>query len=177
MGVNIKSFGIPTDEENQHDFLWRIYPNLPGKGMIQVFNRSYYEDILVPKVKKTVPPAQLEHRFELVNMLESHLELNNIKILKLFLHISRDEQLDRIEERKTKKNKMWKYDKSDEYSIDKWKASQEVYEILLNRCQKIPWHIIPANKRWHRNYMAAKIIKDFFKELNINYPTGEVISN
>lgn len=175
MGVNIKSFGVPTAEEMQHDFLWRIYPHLPAKTMIQVFNRSYYEDILVPKITKSVSAAILEHRFELINMLESHLELNNIKVLKFFLHISRDEQLERIEERKTKENKMWKYDKSDEYSKEKWDASQEVYETLLNRCQKVPWHIIPADKRWYRNYKTAKTIKEYIKDLQVEYPSEEVL--
>lgn len=173
MGVNIKSFGVPTEEEEQHDFLWRIYPHLPKRGMIQVFNRSYYEDILVPAVHSSLSPAKLEHRFKLINMVENHLELNNIYVLKFFLHISKNEQEERVEERKKKQHKKWKYDKSDESTEESWNAAQEVYVSLLNRCQNIPWHVIPSDKKWHRNYTVARILKNFLKDLDLKYPELE----
>lgn len=177
MGVNVQSFGVPTEEERNHDFLWRIYPHIPRKGMIQVFNRSYYEDIIVPKVEEKFSLARIEHRFELINQLEEHLELNNIKILKFFLHISREEQQARIEGRKEKKHKKWKYSKDDEYPEKVFKKYQEIYELIINRCDVVPWNIIPADKRWYRNYITAKIIKDYMKDLELEFPQPKILED
>ncbi|MGK7392362.1 MAG: PPK2 family polyphosphate kinase [Candidatus Cyclobacteriaceae bacterium M2_1C_046] len=175
MGVQVKAFGVPTEEEVKHDFLWRIYPHIPQKGMIQVFNRSYYEDILVPKIEGTLSPARIEHRFELINQLEEHLKLNGIKVLKFFLHISRDEQLDRIEGRKKKKHKKWKYSEDDEYPKEVYDRQRDVYELIINQCNVNPWHIIPADKRWYRNYITAKIIKKYLKNLDLKFPEPEIL--
>lgn len=177
MGVKVKSFTVPTEEEKKNDFLWRVYPHFPQKGIIQVFNRSYYEDILVPSIEGSLSPARLEHRFQMINELEKHLELNNIKILKFFLHISRDEQLDRIIERKQKKHKMWKYSEEDEYPKKVFENQQEINELIINRCKNTPWHIIPSDKRWYRNYITAKILKNYFKGLDLKFPEPEIIKD
>ena len=105
MGVKVKSFKQPTEEELEHDFLWRVYPNFPSQGIIEVFNRSYYEDILVPSIEKTLPNENIEHRCQLINSLEQHLELSNTYVLKFFLHISKKEQEKRIKERLTQPHK------------------------------------------------------------------------
>lgn len=170
MGVGVKAFGVPTEEERQHDFLWRIYPHFPAKGMIQVFNRSYYEDIIVPEINDDLPTEILKHRLDLINKLEEYLELNNTFVLKFFLHISKEEQDERIKNRKTKKHKKWKYDERDETTEKLWNDKQRIYETLLNRCQVKNWHFIPSDKKWYRNYLVAKKLKKFLKGLDLEYP-------
>lgn len=169
-GVQVTSFKKPTTDELKHDFLWRIYPHFPEKGMIKVFNRSYYEDILVPATNKSLSEDVLEHRINLINELEHHLLANNTLILKFYLHISADEQVKRIEDRKTKPHKRWKYAKEDELIPNQWDDYREVYHTILNTCDHLPWHIIPADKRWYRNYTAAKILADQLEKLNLEYP-------
>lgn len=170
MGVQVKSFKKPTEAELEHDFLWRIYPHFPPKGMIQVFNRSYYEDILVPSVEGTFSDEVIAHRYNLIDTIEHHLNINNIHVLKFFLHISREEQAERIAERKVAPHKKWKYDHADEISDAKWNKYRQTYEKLLNNCCDNPWHIIPADKRWYRNEQVAIILRDHLKGLNLQYP-------
>ncbi len=170
-GVLVKSFKKPTEDEKKHDFLWRIYPHFPSKGMIQIFNRSYYEDILVPMVSGTLEKERLQHRTNLINELEHHLSANHTFILKFYLHISAEEQLKRINERKTKPHKRWKYTKEDDLVIQQWDLYRKAYHTLLNQCNQLPWHIIPADKRWYRNYAVAEILKNFFETVDIEYPS------
>jgi len=169
-GVQVTSFKKPTTDELKHDFLWRIYPHFPEKGMIKVFNRSYYEDILVPTINKNLSGDVLAHRINLINELEHHLQSNNTLILKFYLHLSADEQIERIEERKTKPHKRWKYAKEDELIPQQWDDFREAYDSILNTCDQLPWHIIPADKRWYRNYTAAKILTEQLEKLNLEYP-------
>lgn len=171
MGLRVQSFKKPTDEQLKHDFLWRIYPHIPPKSMIQVFNRSYYEDITVPVVNKSLPKERLKHRLNLVNELEQHLVQNNIHVLKFFLHISQTEQKERIEERLSKPHKQWKYSTEDEKAAKRWGEYIDVYDMLIKHTTPIPWHIIPADKRWYRNYLVAKTITDYFEKLELKYPT------
>ena len=170
MGVQVKSFKQPTEEELQHDFIWRIYSHFPAKGMIEVFNRSYYEDILVPSVKEKLSKEVLHHRCQLFNSLEQHLELSNTHVLKFFLHISKEEQKRRIKERLTQSHKRWKYAKEDERAADKWDDYIEVYDMLINKCKGHPWHIIPADKRWYRNFAVAKVLTDHLESLHLKFP-------
>lgn len=170
MGVQVKSFKKPTEEETKHDFLWRVYPNFPANGMIEVFNRSYYEDILVPSIEKKLSKEELHHRCQLLNDLEKHLELSNTHILKFFLHISKEEQENRIQERLTQPHKRWKYAKEDETAAERWNDYIEVYDMLIKKCNKKPWHIIPADKRWYRNYAVAKILTNHLESLHLKYP-------
>ena len=169
-GVQVKSFKKPTEDERQHDFLWRIYPHFPEKGMIKVFNRSYYEDILVPTVAQALSKEVLQHRINLINELEHHLQANNSLILKFYLHLSAEEQVKRIEERKTKPHKRWKYAKEDELIPDQWDAFRTAYHNIINNCNQLPWHIIPADKRWYRNFTAARILTEHLEKLNLQYP-------
>ncbi|ELR73600.1 UDP-galactose-lipid carrier transferase [Fulvivirga imtechensis AK7] len=170
MGINIKAFGVPTESEQKHDFLWRIYSHLPAQGIVGVFNRSYYEDILVPTVKGTHSQELLEHRLDMINKLETHLQVSKTFVLKFFLHISKEEQEKRVSARKKKKHKKWKYNKSDESSQEAWDTTQKVYESLINRCEEAPWHVVPSDKKWYRNYYVAKVLKNFLKKLDLKYP-------
>ncbi|WP_018343958.1 PPK2 family polyphosphate kinase [Cytophaga aurantiaca] len=170
MGIQVKSFKQPTEEELQHDFFWRIYSHFPAKGMIEVFNRSYYEDILVPSIMEKLTKENLHHRCELFNTIEQHLALNNIHVLKLFLHISKEEQEKRIQERLTQPHKRWKYAKEDKKAADKWNEYIQVYDMLIKKCNNHPWHIIPADKRWYRNFAVAKIITEHLESLKLKYP-------
>ncbi len=172
-GVQVKSFKKPTEEELKHDFLWRVYPHMPQKGTIQVFNRSYYEDILVPKVLNSVSEEILMHRCQLLKYLEQHLRQNNIHVLKFFLHISREEQRERIKERLIKPHKRWKYSAEDEKAANQWDAYQNAYNIAINNCDDPPWHIVPADKRWYRNYSVAKIVTEHLKKHNLTYPNTQ----
>jgi len=171
MGCNVKSFKAPTKEELQHDFMWRIYPHLPAKGMIQIFNRSHYEDILVPTIQKTLSETIIEERMEFINCFEKQLQSSGTIILKFFLHISKKEQGKRIAARKKDPHKKWKYDISDDKSAKNWEASQEVYEKIINNCSsEIPWHIVPSDRKWYRNYYVANCIVDQLEALNLKYP-------
>jgi PPK2 family polyphosphate:nucleotide phosphotransferase len=173
LGVNVKAFKAPTAEEAKHDFLWRIYPHFPQRGMIQVFNRSYYEDITVPLVENKLSKKSLNQRVTFIQQLEQHLTGSNIHILKFYLHLSAAEQKERIEERKTLDSKKWKYDKTDDLAADKFQDYHHVYEQMINECDQPTWHIIPADKRWYRNYAVAKVLTGFLESLQLKYPTQE----
>lgn len=170
MGIHVKSFKAPTDEERKHDFLWRVYPHIPKRSMLQVFNRSYYEDIIVPTINQSVSEKTLKHRYTLINELEHHLILNDIHVLKFFLHISSDKQKERIEERLTKPHKRWKYSKEDEKSAMEWDIFIDIYNELVNKCDDPKWHIIPSDKRWYRNYSVAKVLTEYLEKLDLKYP-------
>lgn len=172
MGCNVKSFKAPTEEEQNHDFLWRIYPYLPAKGMMQIFNRSHYEDILVPSIHGTLSTAAIEERYHFINCFEKQIHASGTVILKFFLHISKKEQAKRIEARKQDPHKKWKYDKSDEREAKSWETYSRVYESILQRCSpEIPWHIVPADQKWYRNYYIANRIVEQLENLNLKYPS------
>lgn len=172
-GLRVKSFKKPTEEEEKYDFFWRIYPHIPARSMIQVFNRSYYEDVLVPSINKTNTEASFKHRCSLINELEQHLVLNNIHVLKFFLHISKEEQVERINERLTIPHKRWKYCKEDNKAAKQFDAYSEIYDKVIDQCSEVPWHIIPSDKRWYRNYSVAKIIAEHLKTLDLKYPNPQ----
>lgn len=171
MGCNVKSFQKPTELELKHDFLWRIYPNLPSKGMIQIFNRSHYEDILVPSVLQTLPQATIEERYDYINCFEKQLKSSGTIILKFYLHISKTEQSKRIKSRKKDPQKKWKYDKSDDEAAKRWNAYQEVYEKIIARCgEQLPWIIVPSDRKWYRNYFVAETIVKHLQNLKMEFP-------
>jgi len=171
MGVQVNSFKQPTTEELNHDFLWRIYPHFPAKGMIEVFNRSYYEDIIVPSMEGKHSKEEIHHRCQLINDLEKHLGFSDIHVLKFFLHISKKEQEKRIKERLSQPHKRWKYSKEDKVAADRWTDYMEVYDMMINKCCKQDeWHIIPADKRWYRNFAVAKILTNHLQSLHLKYP-------
>ena len=169
-GVHVTSFKAPVGRELEHDFLWRIYPHIPGKHMIGIFDRSYYEDILAPTLNNSLSKEDIQHRCQLINELEDHLVRNNIHVLKFFLHISEEEQKKKLEERKTNPDKKWKYSVADSKAPAEWKENMKTYTILLENCSLHPWHIIPADKRWFRNYKVAEIVLNHLDSLKLKYP-------
>jgi len=170
MGVQVNSFKQPTPEELKHDFLWRIYPHFPAKGMIEVFNRSHYEDILVPSITKKLSKEEIHHRCELINRLEQHLESDGTHVLKFFLHVSNKEQEKRIKERLTQPHKRWKYTRNDKVVAHEWGDYMKVYDMIMNTCSSPKWHVIPADKRWYRNFAVAKVLTNHLESLHLKYP-------
>lgn len=168
---NAISFKKPTEEEYAHDFLWRIHQHAPARGMVQIFNRSYYEDILVPTVEKIYEPKIIKGRYDDVNNFEKLLKDNNTIIIKFFLHISPEKQEEKIKERLLLENKFWKFDPSDIQARWKRDQYQEVYEKIFDTCDHIPWHIIPADQKWYKNYLIAKtIVEAFEKKMKLERP-------
>ncbi len=171
MGIEVKAFKEPTEEEKQYDFLWRVYPHTPAKGMVQIFNRSHYEDILVPSVHKLLDKDLISRRYDIINCFERNLSDNGTVILKFFLNISKKEQKERIEERLKDPQKKWKYDPADKREAGNWDAYMGVYEKIFERCgPEFPWMIVPADQKWYRNYLIAKEIVKTLKGLKMKYP-------
>jgi PPK2 family polyphosphate:nucleotide phosphotransferase len=170
-GCNAKSFKAPTEEEASHHFLWRIIKGCPEKGMIQIFNRSHYEDILMPSINKTLSKKLIEARYEEINVFEKGLLRDNTLLLKFYLHVSHQEQLKRLEDRKTDEHKRWKYQKEDILAIRKHKKYKKVYESIFEHCSKeVPWHIVPADKKWYKNYHILNTIVRELQKYDIHYP-------
>jgi PPK2 family polyphosphate:nucleotide phosphotransferase len=170
--IETTSFKRPSVEELAHDYLWRIHKAVPRYGRIGVFNRSHYEDVLVARVMKLVPDDVWRPRFEEINAFEKHLTENRVIILKFFLHISKDEQAERLKMRLEDKRKNWKFESADLLMRAKWPEFQEAYEDVLNRCSTpwAPWYIIPANRKWYRDYVIARTIVDRLEKLNLKWP-------
>ncbi|TGK33294.1 polyphosphate kinase [Leptospira gomenensis] len=167
-GCSVKSWTKPNSEEIQYDFLWRIHKYVPAKGMIQIHNRSHYEDVLMPKIFGELSEDRLKERLESIRDFERHLSRENrTLILKFFLHISKEEQKERITERLSDPEKKWKFDPSDLTTQDRWKQYQEAYEMILDdkRRQGEEWNLIPSDKKWYRNYKVAKILCEELKKL------------
>jgi len=161
-GCRVESFKVPTPEELAHDFLWRIHRVVPPHGMMGVFNRSHYEDVLVVRVRQLVPKTVWAPRFEQINNFEALLAANNTIIIKLFLHISKDEQEKRLIAREQETEKAWKLAVGDWEQRPFWDDYQSAYEDALEKCstEVAPWHIVPANRKWMRNLAVAKILVD-----------------
>lgn len=169
-GVNIQSFKVPTKEEAAHDFLWRIHKNVPAKGMIQVFNRSHYEDILVTRVHSWCDKPTARKRMEAINDFEALLENNGTHIIKLYLHISQEEQMKRLEERIHIPEKMWKYNEADFAESKHWDQYRTYYEEAFEQCNTVPWHIVPADQNWYKSYQVAVLLRDKLRSLKMQYP-------
>jgi PPK2 family polyphosphate:nucleotide phosphotransferase len=173
-GVVVTSFKQPTQEEKSHHFLWRVAKALPEKGMIGVFNRSQYEDILVPSVyqDKKLNNKEIEARYGTINTFEKELAEKGWTIMKFFLHISKDEQKNRLQERIDNPAKNWKFDASDLKARKAWPQFMKVYEKILTRTNTpwAPWYIIPADKKWYRDYLIGKIVKKTLKSLDMKTP-------
>ncbi len=171
-GVKVNSFKKPTAVEAKHHFLWRIKKALPGKGIIGVFNRSHYEDILVPTVYKTFSAEEVAKRYGQINAWEKKLADQGTVILKFFLHISKDEQKARLQERLDDPEKNWKFSPADLETRKKWDDFQQAYGKVLARTSTpwAPWHLIPANKKWYRNYAVGRIIKEALQRMDPRFP-------
>lgn len=170
-GVRVQSFKAPTEEELAHDFLWRIHHHTPVKGMIQIFNRSHYEDVLITRVHGWCDDAEAAKRFDAINDFEELLTLhNNCKILKFYLHISHEEQEGRLEERVKDPTKQWKYNPKDKEEAKNWKKYMQMYEDVFVNCNTIPWIVVPADQNWYKEYIIAKAFVDTLKTLDMRFP-------
>jgi PPK2 family polyphosphate:nucleotide phosphotransferase len=172
IGMQIHSFVAPSEEERDHDFLWRVYQRLPRRGNIGVFNRSHYEDVLVVRVRKLQSESEWKPRFDQINQFEHLADGLGTRVLKFFLHIDRDAQRERLMERLQDPTKNWKYQPSDLDDRMHWNEYQSAYEDVLTKCttKPAPWHIVPANKKWYRNLVIAKHVADTLEEMNPKPP-------
>jgi PPK2 family polyphosphate:nucleotide phosphotransferase len=170
-GCNVTSFKVPTEEEAKHDFLWRIHKACPPCGMIHVFNRSHYEDILVSTVHKTLEESVIDKKYRMINNFETLLTENNTILLKFYLHVSEKEQLERIDERKTDEFKKWKYQESDVAEVRHRDEYMKVYERIFRNCSEAaPWHIVPSDKNWYKEYCILSTIVKTLNQYDIHYP-------
>jgi PPK2 family polyphosphate:nucleotide phosphotransferase len=170
-GVTVKSYKVPTAEEAAHDFLWRIHAHAPAKGIIRIFNRSHYEDILVTRVHGQVDDELARKKMKAINDFERLLtEHNNTHILKCYLHISPEEQQLRLKERLTDPRKMWKHNANDLVEAKQWDKYHSYYEEAFERCNEVPWQIIPADQNWYKSFLVAKMLRNLLRDLNMRYP-------
>ena len=174
-GTRVTGFGVPSEEELRHDFLWRVHAATPGKGRIGVFNRSHYEDVLVVRVKELVPESVWQDRYDHINAFESQLAASGIRIVKLYLHISRDEQRARFQKRLDDPAKHWKWDSGDLETREKWSAFQAAYTDALERCSTdvAPWFVIPADRKWYRDLAAAEILAETARAMDPQWPAPD----
>jgi len=171
-GVDVASFKKPTEEELAHHFLWRIERRLPGPGQLMIFNRSHYEDVLVVRVHSLVPEAEWSGRFDEINAFEAKVAAAATTVVKCFLHISYDEQRQRLLARLDDPDKHWKFDEGDIDERAKWADYQAAYEDALRRCstEASPWHVIPADRKWYRNWAVASLLAETLEEMDPAYP-------
>lgn len=174
-GVRVESFKVPSKDELAHDFLWRIHKVVPAKGMMSVFNRSHYEDVLVVRVHNIVPEAVWRPRYEQINQFEKLLHQTGTRILKFYLHISKDEQAERFRARLDETDKNWKFSLEDLEKRTYWPDYMAAYEEMLQQCSTAwaPWHVIPANQKWYRNLAIMRTIVHTLREMNPQYPEAE----
>ncbi len=174
-GVQVTAFKAPTPEELDHDFLWRVHQHVPPRGMIGLFNRSHYEDVLIVRVENLVPDKVWKARYDHINAFERLLVDSGVTILKFFLHISKEEQKERFEERLQQPEKNWKFATGDLAVRAKWDRYMEAYEDALTRCntEVAPWYIVPANKKWYRDFVISKTIVKKLENLDMHYPDPE----
>jgi PPK2 family polyphosphate:nucleotide phosphotransferase len=175
-GCDVAAFKPPTPVEQLHDFLWRVHSQTPSRGMIQIFNRSHYEDVLVPRVHGLLPEKAIKRRLKNILAFEEILADNDTVILKFFLHISKKEQTQRLQDRIDTPDKHWKLSESDFRERQYWKQYQKVYEELLpeTSTKHAPWFIIPSNHKWYRNVAISRILVDVMSSLQLTYPEPTV---
>ena len=170
VGVSVYGFKKPTPEEYAHDFLWRVHKQAPAKGMIQVFVRSHYEDILVPGVEGFIPPEVINERFQLINDFEKLLIHNGTTILKFYMSVSEEKQRERLQERIENPEKHWKHNDGDFETLKKREKYLQKYREIIERCNFVPWHIIPCDSNWQKLYVASKILLHALREMNLEWP-------
>jgi PPK2 family polyphosphate:nucleotide phosphotransferase len=175
LGVAVASFKVPTPEEAAHDFLWRVHRQTPARGTISIFNRSHYEQVLVVRVHSLEPEETWRLHYDQVNDFERTLAENGTTILKFFLHISKEEQRERLQERIDAPEKQWKFRRGDLEERKLWDAYQRAYEDALTRCSTdwAPWYVVPADRKWFRNYAVAEILAETLEDLDLQYPDPE----
>lgn len=173
-GVMVQNFKKPTAEELAHDPLWRVHRTVPGRGEITVFNRSHYEDVLIVRVHGLAPRKTIERRYEHIRAFESLLADSGTCIIKFYLHISKAEQKKRLEARLADPEKHWKFNPDDLAERKRWDDYREAYELALGRCAAThaPWYVIPADKKWYRNWLVARIVREHLDGLRLAYPAA-----
>ncbi len=172
LGTQASAFKVPTEIERDHDFLWRIHPHVPAKGQMSIFNRSHYEDVLSPTVHKLIDHDERDRRLDRINDFELLLTQSGTRVVKLFLHVSKDEQRKRLQERLDTPSKQWKMNLSDLKERAFWSEYQQAYEHLLEKSstQYAPWHIVPSDRKWLRNYVVSTIIIEVLEKINPKNP-------
>jgi PPK2 family polyphosphate:nucleotide phosphotransferase len=174
-GCTVASFKEPSELERRHDYLWRVHQQIPARGMIGIFNRSHYEDILVPRVHDLIPKKIWSARYDQINEFERMLSENDVVILKFFLHVSRDEQEKRFEERLVDETKRWKFRPGDLDDRARWDEFTKAYHgVLAHTSTKwAPWHLVPADDKDVRDWLVARTIADHLAKLDLRYPPAD----
>jgi PPK2 family polyphosphate:nucleotide phosphotransferase len=174
-GVKITSFKAPTKEELSHDFLWRIRKAVPGPGLVGVFDRSHYEDVLIARVRELAPAEEIERRYAVINDFESELVGSGVTIVKCMLHISSDEQKARLLARLDDPSKHWKFNPNDLAERARWADYRAAYEIALerNNTEHAPWHVIPADKKWYRDLAIGHLLLETLRGLDPKWPAAD----
>ncbi len=172
VGVKVASFKRPTDAELAHDYLWRVHPHTPGKGEITIFNRSHYEDVLVVRVKNLVEPNRWNRRYQQIADFERMLVEEGTTIRKFYLHISKDEQRQRLQERIDNPDKRWKFHAGDLEERQLWDDYQQAYADMLGRTstEQAPWYVVPADRKWYRDLVVSTILVETLESLRLTYP-------
>ena len=174
-GIRLRAFKAPTEEERKHHFLWRIEQALPGVGLIGVFDRSHYEDVLIGRVENLAPREEIERRYDEINAFEAGLVAQGYVLIKCLLHISADEQKGRLEERLDNPDKHWKYNPGDLGTRMKWDDYMEAFSVMLERCNPdaAPWYVIPSDKKWYRDWAVTELMREKLAALDLTWPTAE----
>jgi len=173
--TEVHPFKKPSAVELDHDFLWRIHQKVPARGNIGIFNRSHYEDVLVVRVHNLVPRKEWAARYDRINDFEQHLADSGVTLLKFFLHISKEEQRERLQARLDNPNKRWKFSKADLTERQYWDDYQKAYTEALTKCNSphAPWHVVCADRKWHRNLVISSIVRCTLEKMNPQFPPAE----
>ncbi len=174
-GVRIKAFGRPTEEELAHDFLWRVRRELPQAGRIGIFDRSHYEDVLIGRVRELATPEDIERRYDAINEFEAELVESGTTVVKCMLHISVDEQKERLLSRLDDPTKLWKFNPGDVDERQYWSSYQQAYEVALERTntEVAPWLVVPSDRKWYRNWAVAQVLLETLEGLGLSWPAAE----
>ncbi|MBW8173394.1 polyphosphate kinase 2 family protein [Ornithinimicrobium sp. Arc0846-15] len=174
-GVELTAFKAPTDEEKEHPFLWRIRNALPDAGMIGVFDRSHYEDVLIVRVHDLVPESQWARRYTTINELEAGLAEDDVTIIKVMMHVSKKEQKERLTERLDRPDKHWKYNPGDVTERGYWDDYQEAYQVALDKTStdEAPWFVVPADRKWYARLAVQRLLLEHLREMDLAWPKAD----
>ncbi len=175
LGSTVHNFGVPHAEELAHDYLWRYHIRCPERGRVVIFNRSYYEAVLVERVKHIAPKEEWKRRYEDINEFERYLSRQGTVIMKFFLHISKEEQRARLQERVDNPRKQWKFNYQDLAERKLWDDYQQAFEEMVEQCSTdiAPWHVVPADRKWYRDVAIARALVEKLESLDLRYPPAE----